>query len=101
MQITVTRSNDPAFEPLFDSLIQDVFGFSFAPWLSRKVWDERYESYSIIEKGEMLSNVCIYKTDMRIGGQTVRAHQFGAVATRESARKRGLSRLLIVRIQSP
>jgi len=100
MHITVTSKNDPAFEAMFDNLIRDVFGFSFAPWLSRKVWNERYESYSIIQDGEMLSNVCIYKTDRRIGGQAVRAHQFGAVATRESERKRGLSRQLMDHVLS-
>jgi GNAT superfamily N-acetyltransferase len=95
MNITVSRNNNPAYERQFDELIKEVFCFSFAPWFDRKLWDERYESYSIIQDGTMLSNVCICKTDMLIRGQTIRAHQFGAVATRESERGKGLSRLLM------
>jgi len=65
------------------------------PWLVKNLWDDRYESYSIIENEKMLANVCIFKTDMIISGQPVRAHQFGAVATRANQRGRGLARLLI------
>jgi predicted N-acetyltransferase YhbS len=93
--ITVNKNNNPAYEQMFDNLIQEVFGFSFAPWLACKLWDERYESYSIIEKGKMLSNICMFKVDMLVNGKNIRAHQFGAVATRESERGKGLSRILM------
>ncbi|MCL2189085.1 MAG: GNAT family N-acetyltransferase [Defluviitaleaceae bacterium] len=93
--ITFNNSNDPAYEGIFDDLIQEVFGFSFAPWFAEKLWDEKYESYSIIENGVMLANVCIYKSDMLVGGKAFVAHQFGAIATRKSARGKGLSRQLM------
>jgi len=100
MSVTVSHSNDPVYEQMFDDLIQEVFGFSFAPWFARELWDERYESYSIIQDGRMLSNVCIFKDDMLLYGQTIRAHQFGAVATRKSERGKGLSRLLMEHVLS-
>lgn len=100
MNITVSRHSDPAYEQMLDNLIKETFGFSFAPWFARKLWDERYESYSIIQDGKMLSNICIYKTDMLVRGQTIRANQFGAVATRKSERGKGLSRLLMNHILS-
>jgi len=100
MEITVNKSNNPAYEALFDDLIQEVFGFSFSPWLERKLWDERYESYSIIENDVMLSNVCIYKFELIVLGEKVKANRFGAVATRKDARGKGLSRLLIEHILS-
>ena len=65
MRITINRSNTPIYEAMFDDLIQEVYGFSFAPWFARKLWDERYESYSIIQNGRILANVCIFKTDTR------------------------------------
>lgn len=95
MKITVNNDNDRDYEALFDDLIQEVFGFSFEPWLEHKLWDERYESYSIISDNKMLSNLCIFKTDMIVQGQEVKANQFGAVCTRKSEQGKGLSRLLM------
>ena len=95
MKITMNTGNNPAYEAMFDDLIQSVFGFSFAPWFARKLWDKNYESYAIIEDGNMLSNVCIYKSDLLINGEKVSAIQFGAVATRPCARGRGLSRQIM------
>jgi len=83
---------------MFDNLIQEVFGFSFAPWLEEELWDQRYESYSIIENGIMLSNICVLKMEMIVQGEKINAIQMGAVATRESQRGKGLSRKLMQHI---
>ena len=98
MTVTMNNKNNPAYQALFDALIQEVFGFSFQPWFEYELWDSNYESYSIIENGCMLSNVCIYKSDLLVLGQKFRAMQFGAVATAKSARGRGLSRMLMQHI---
>jgi len=95
MEITINNHNNPEYEALFDDLIQEVFGFSFELWLEQKLWDERYESYSIIHNDRMLSNLCIYKADMISQGQKYQAIQFGAVCTRKSEQGKGLSRLLM------
>ena len=100
MKLTMMCQNDQAYEKLFDDLIQDVFGFSFKPWFEKKLWDKRYESYSLIDDGCMLANVCIFKTDMLLDGQPFRSHQFGAVATRKSERGKGLSRRLMEHVLS-
>jgi len=94
----MNNKNDPAYEAMFDALIQEVFGFSFEPWFEYELWDENYESYSIVENGRMLSNVCIFKSELLVRGAAVPAMQFGAVATAKSARGRGLSRLLMEHI---
>lgn len=70
----------------------EAFGFSFAPWFERGMWDERYESYSICEADQMLSNVCVFKNQMLVHGRELSALQFGAVATRADMRGRGLCR---------
>lgn len=100
MEIKMNNTSNPEYESLFDDLIRDVFGFSFSPWFERKLWDTRYESYSIIENGMMLSNVCVFKVDMIIGGRKTRVHQYGAVATRAGYRGKGLSRSIIEQINS-
>jgi len=100
MKISFNNRNNPEYETMFDNLIQEVFGFSFAPWFQRKLWDEQYESYSIIENGKMLSNICIYKAEMVVQGKTVPTIRLGAVATRKNARGKGLSRALVEHILS-
>jgi len=100
LKITVNNKNDPDYEVMFDALINEVFGFSFDIWFERKLWDEQYISYSIIDNGKMLANLCVYDNDMIIGGERFRAIQLGAVCTCESARKKGLSRQIMERVMS-
>jgi len=100
IEITLNNQHNPKYEALFDNLIQEVFGFSFSPWLERKLWGENYESYSVIENGKMLSNVCVYKSDMIVQGKTIKTNRFGAVATRKDSRGKGLSRTLMEHILS-
>jgi len=85
---------------MFDALINEIFGISFDTWLERKLWGERYVSYSIIDNGKMIANLCIYDNDMVVGGERFRAIQLGAVCTRESARGKGYSRRLMERVLS-
>ena len=98
MNITMQNHNDAAYEALFNDLIEDVFGFSFAPWHALGLWDEQYESYSIIEDGKMLSNVCVFKRELLIYGKKQLTLQIGAVATRKTHRKQGLSRQIMEHI---
>ena len=100
MTIIVNNKNNAEYEAMLDALVQEVFGFSFAPWFKCKLWDSNYESYSIIEDGKMLSNVCIYKSKLLINGERTPAISFGAVATRKDARGKGLSRHLIQHVLS-
>ena len=100
MEITVSRQNNHDYEVLFDDLIKEVFGFSFDTWLERKLWDERYESYSIIKDGVMMSNICVFKTEMVVQDNRFQAIQFGAVGTRKCAQGSGLSRILMEHVLS-
>lgn len=98
MTITMNNKSNPTYEAMLNALVKEVFGFSFQPWFEYELWDENYESYSIIENGKMLSNVCIFKSELLVCGEKVPAMQFGAVATAKNARGRGLSRLLMEHI---
>ena len=99
-KISFNNRNNPEYEAMFDDLIQEVFGFSFSLWLERKLWDERYESYSIIENGRMISNVCIFKKELIVSGEIVCANRFGAIATRKDSRGKGFSRRLMEHVLS-
>ena len=100
MEIIMNNRPNPEYEEMFNDLMQEVFGFTFEHWFEYVPWVENYESYSIIENGVMLANLCITKTEMILMGQRVQANQFGAIATRENARGRGLSRLLMEHVLS-
>ena len=100
MTISMNNKNDLTYQALFDELVQEVFGFSFEPWFEYELWDENYESYSIIENSKMLSNVCIFKSNLIVNGHKLPAIQFGAVATTKNARGKGLSRILIEHVLS-
>ena len=46
IEITKSNGNNPEYEVMFDTLIGEVFGFSFDTWLERGLWGENYISYS-------------------------------------------------------
>lgn len=87
--------NDRTYKDMMNDLMQTVFHFSFEAWYVLNQWDERYECYSIIENGRMLSNVSVAKMNLLVGGKPVRAIQLGAVATRPEFRGRGFSKRLM------
>ena len=89
------NQSDPEFESLFNDLMTEVFGFSFAPWHRLGLWGPGYECRGLIEDGRLMANVSISKMDLLVGGRPFRVHQFGAVAVRESCRGRGLAARLI------
>jgi predicted GNAT family N-acyltransferase len=94
MQISFNNGNDKTYEKMLNVLLKDIF-FDFQFWFDLDLWDENYESYSIIENEEMISNVCIYKTQMSVNRKKCSALSIGAVATKKEHRGRGLSRILI------
>ena len=100
MEITVSKQNNHEYEVLFDDLIREVFGFSFHTWLEHQLWDERYESYSIINDGVMLANLCVFKTEMMVLEKRFLAIQFGTVCTRKNEQGNGLSRILMEHVLS-
>lgn len=90
--------SDPEYEPMFNGLMTEVFGFSFAPWHRLGLWGEDYECHSLIEGGRMIANASISKMDLLVNGRRYRVHQFGAVAVRPDRRGRGLARRLMSHI---
>lgn len=91
MKVNFQNHNQADYERLFNELMLTAFGCSFAAWHQKRLWTESYESYSIIEDGRMLANICLFKTDLVIFEHKLRAGQLGAVATHPEHRGRGLS----------
>ncbi len=97
MEIAFCNSNDKVYQALLNDLLKDIF-LDFKFWYDLDLWDENYESYSIMEDGMIVSNICLYKTKILFREKTYSALSVGAVATREGYRGRGYSRHLMAHI---
>jgi len=83
------------FNNQYNDLMMDTFGFSLEKWHRKRVWDDSYECYSIIENGIMIANISVYKMKLLINGSQQDCIQIGGVATRKEYRGKGLSRSLM------
>lgn len=99
VQIEFCNGNDKDYQRKLNHLLKDVF-FDFAFWYDLDLWDENYESYSIMKKDAIISNICVYKTKVMFKGQRHLALSLGAVATKDTCRGQGLSRALMEHIMA-
>lgn len=87
--------HDTEYKVAMNALMQSVFGFTFDRWYAQDLWDHRYECYSMIHDGRIISNVSMTKMTVLVEGRRVRAIQLGAVATLPEYRGHGLARRII------
>jgi len=97
MEISFCNGNDKEYQHKLNNLLKDIF-FDFGFWYDLNLWDENYESYSIAENGEIVSNICVYKTQILFNGKQYSALSVGAVATKREYRGRGLAGTLMKHI---
>ncbi len=88
MQLLFCNRNDKQYQKQLNSLLKPIF-LDFTFWYDLDLWDQNYESYSIMHAGEIVSNICVYKTDVMFRGKQHRALSIGAVATKEEYRGSG------------
>lgn len=99
MEISFCNTDNKNYQNILNVLLKEVF-FDFKFWYDLNLWDTNYESYSIIENDVMLSNICVYKAKILMGGKTFEALSLGAVATKKEFRGKGLSRKLMRHIMA-
>ncbi|HOM01524.1 MAG TPA: GNAT family N-acetyltransferase [Acetivibrio sp.] len=97
MQISFNNRNDKEYQFMLNNLLKDIF-LDFQFWYDLNLWDENYESYSIVENGEIVSNICVFKTQILFNQKQYPALSVGAVATKKEYRGRGLFRILMEHI---
>ncbi|MCL1796143.1 MAG: GNAT family N-acetyltransferase, partial [Clostridia bacterium] len=95
MRVVRHSGRDACYESMLEVLMRRAFGFSFTPFFNLAGWPDTYESFSIVEEGKMLSNVCAYQMILRIHGRDTAVRQLGAVATLPERRGEGLSATLM------
>jgi len=89
------KTTTEGFNAELNTLMQDVFGFSFARFQALGVWDEEYEYFSVCEAGRMIANCGVHHMQMLVEGQRLHYLQFGAVAVHPDYRGQGLGRLVM------
>lgn len=97
MEISFCNSIDKNYQRMLNRLLKDIF-LDFQFFYDLDLWNENYESYSIIKDGEIISNICVFKTKLLFKGSEYLALSIGAVATREEYRGKGFSRILLEHI---
>lgn len=84
----------------FNSLTQEVFGFSFEDWYQSGYWTERYQPYTLFDGNRAAANVSVNQMEFLWDGQVKKYIQLGTVMTAPEYRGRGLSQMLIERVLS-
>lgn len=97
MQILFNSGNNKEYQHLLNNLLKDIF-LDFQFWYDLDLWDKSYESYAFIENGEIISNICVFKTKIMFEEKQYSALSVGAVATKKEYRGKGLSRKLMEHI---
>ena len=92
------RYTDRVWREAFLRYVPKVFpSVSFRRWGELGGWDESYQTFSILESGEIVASASLQRMELIVAGQRVRGWQFGAVGTLPGHRARGLQRELIPR----
>lgn len=92
--------DNTALRQSFNKLAEKTFGINFEDWYQKGFWGDNYNPYSIVIDGNVAANISVNKTDMVLDGVVKHFLQLGTVMTDEAYRNRGLSRIIMERIQA-
>ena len=84
----------------FNKLAEKTFGLNFEGWYRNGYWSENYDPYSVLVDGEIVANVSVNTTDLRVDGEIRHLIQLGTVMTEERYRNRGMIRAIMAEIQA-
>lgn len=87
--------NHTALRRSFNALAGAAFGLDFEPWYQNGFWGWAYDPHSLLQDGQVVSNVSVNWIDGRLAGQPRRYVELGTVMTREDCRGRGYNRRLM------
>lgn len=83
--------DDPELKSAFNKYLDRIFNFNLNKWNEMGYWDYNYRPFSFMDRGRIVSNVCLYSMDMVVNGKRCRVAQISAVGTDIEYRQRGLS----------
>lgn len=97
--IVFNNKNDKKYQSMLNNLLKNIF-LDFQFWYDLNLWDDNYESYAIVEQDEIVSNICVFKTQLIFNHKQYLALSLGAVATKKECRGKGYSKTLMDHIIS-
>ncbi len=92
--------DDDYYRHSFNRLMNQTYDFDLEQWYQKGYWSDKYQTYSLLHKGEIVANVSVNYIDFNIDGELHKTVQIGTVMTDWSYRLRGLSRTLMVYVLS-
>lgn len=98
MVIKNYRNNDE-LRKSFNELAMKTFDINFEDWYQNGYWGEKYNPYSIVMDGKVVSNVSVNHMNFLWNGERKFFIQLGTVMTDESYQNRGLIRQIMDEIE--
>lgn len=92
MELIFDYKNSEELRKSFNELSQNSFGINFEEWFQKKLWNDKYECYSIKAEGKIVSNASVNKFKFLIKGEEKKALQIGTVMTHEAYRNKGMAK---------
>jgi ribosomal protein S18 acetylase RimI-like enzyme len=92
--------DDPEAKASFERYAKRIFGLDFSRWKVRGLWDDQYKAFSAFDGGECVASICVYPSDMRVGGLKKKGAQLLTVGTLPEYRSQGIQREIWKRVQA-
>lgn len=84
--------DDPDAKASFERYANTIFGLDFAKWKERGLWDDQYKPFSAFVDGECVASICVYPSQMSVGGKRRLGAQLLTVGTLLEYRGLGIQR---------
>jgi GNAT superfamily N-acetyltransferase len=84
--------DDPFAKASFERYAKKIFGLDFSRWKARGLWDNQYKPFSAFAGGECVASICVYPSEMRVGGVKRRGAQLLTVGTLPEYRLQGIQK---------
>lgn len=91
--------NNNELRKSFNELAMKTFDINFEDWYQNGYWGEKYNPYSIVMDGKVVSNVSVNHMNFLWNGERKFFIQLGTVMTDEPYRNRGLIRQIMDEIE--
>jgi ribosomal protein S18 acetylase RimI-like enzyme len=92
--------DDPDAKESFESYAKKIFGLDFSRWKARGLWDDQYKAFSAFDGEECVASICVYPSQMRVGGVEKKGAQLLTVGTLPEYRSQGIQREIWRRVQA-
>ena len=98
MEIVTAYKNDDRLRAGFIELTKRVFGLDLTGWYEAGFWQNDYIPYSVVEGGNIVSNVSVNVCNIKWKMRVHHLAQLGTVETDERFRGRGYSHALMEKV---